>query len=89
MQATSTGPKVNWVHTARWVPDGNIWTSSGVSAGIDLTYAWVGHVYGEDVADYVAMTIEYKRWYNASDDPFAAIWNEAEKTIDPLDPFSF
>jgi putative intracellular protease/amidase len=27
------GKNVNWVPTARWVVDGNIWTSSGVSAG--------------------------------------------------------
>lgn len=46
-----------------------------MSAGLDLTYAWIGHVYGEDVADYIAMAIEYKRWYNASDDPFAAVWD--------------
>ena len=72
---------MNWVHTARWVPDGNIWTSSGVSAGIDLTYAWIGNVYGEEVADYIAMAIEYKRWYNASDDQFAAIWNEPSLKI--------
>lgn len=73
--ATSNGPNVNWVHTARWVADGNIWTSSGISAGIDLTYAWLGHVYGEDVADYVAISDEYKRWTNSTDDPFAAIWS--------------
>lgn len=28
-----TGPKVDWQPSARWVEDGNIWTSSGVSAG--------------------------------------------------------
>jgi len=26
---TSQGPRVNWVPGARWVADGNIWTSSG------------------------------------------------------------
>lgn len=72
--AISTGPKVDWVHTARWVEDGNIWTSSGISAGIDVTYAWLGHVYGEEVADYVSMSSEYKRWTNSTDDPFADIW---------------
>ncbi|ORX97860.1 class I glutamine amidotransferase-like protein [Clohesyomyces aquaticus] len=72
--ATSTGPKVDWVPTARWVQDGNLWTSSGVSAGMDLTYAWIGHVYGEAAADYIAMSSEYRRWYNASEDPFAEIW---------------
>ncbi|KAF2465864.1 DJ-1/PfpI family protein, partial [Lindgomyces ingoldianus] len=73
--ATSTGPNVSWVPTARWVEDGNIWSSSGISAGIDLTYAWVGHVYGEKVADFVAMSSEYKRWRNSTEDPFAQIWS--------------
>ncbi|KAF1949215.1 DJ-1/PfpI family protein [Byssothecium circinans] len=72
--ATSTGPKVNWQHTARWVRDGNIWTSSGISAGIDVTYAWVGNTYGEPVADFIAKSSEYERWANATNDPFAAIW---------------
>jgi transcriptional regulator GlxA family with amidase domain len=30
-QITPMGPKVKWVSPARWVVDGNIWTSSGVS----------------------------------------------------------
>jgi putative intracellular protease/amidase len=40
--ATSQGPKVNWVPVARWVVDGNIWTTSGVAAGIDGAFAYVG-----------------------------------------------
>jgi transcriptional regulator GlxA family with amidase domain len=39
--ATSQGPNVNWVPVARWVTDGNIWTASGVSAGIDATAAFI------------------------------------------------
>ena len=30
-------PEVQWVHSARWVVEGNIWTSSGVCARTDLT----------------------------------------------------
>src|SRR4051794_24506984 len=30
---TKLGKNVTWVPSARWVVDGNIWTSSGVSAG--------------------------------------------------------
>jgi transcriptional regulator GlxA family with amidase domain len=71
----STGPKVDWVHTARWVVDGNIWSSSGISAGIDVTYAWLAHIYGEEVADYMSKSLEYKRWTDSTDDPFAAIWS--------------
>ena len=73
--AISTGPSVDWQRTARWVVDGNIWTSSGVSAGIDLVLAWMGHVYGETVAQYVADSMEYRRTLNSTDDPFADIWS--------------
>lgn len=30
-ETTQMGPKVEWKSPARWVVDGNIWTSSGVS----------------------------------------------------------
>ena len=32
-EITKMGPLVKWVSPARWVVDGNIWTSSGVSLG--------------------------------------------------------
>lgn len=65
---------MHWVPKARWVVDGNIWTSSGISAGIDLTYAWVGHVWGEEVADYIADCSEYERNRDAGADRFAERW---------------
>ncbi|KAF6818056.1 dj-1 family protein [Colletotrichum plurivorum] len=64
-------PEVNWVHRARWVQDGNVWTSSGISAGIDVTFAWIGAVYGKDVAKNVAKRMEYTPVEDANDDPFA------------------
>lgn len=65
--------EVDWVRNARWVADGNIWTSSGVSAGIDVTLALTREVYGGDVAVEVARVIEYV-WDGGDDgtrDPFA------------------
>lgn len=64
-------PEVDWVHRARWVQDGNVWTSSGISAGIDVTFAWIGAVYGKDVAKNVAKRMEYTPVEDADDDPFA------------------
>ena len=40
--AVDHGPKVEWIEKARWVDDGNRVTSSGVSAGIDMSLAVVG-----------------------------------------------
>ncbi|KAF2032123.1 DJ-1/PfpI family protein-like protein, partial [Setomelanomma holmii] len=52
-------PNVNWIVKARWVVDGNIWTSSGISAGMDLAFAWISEVFGEETAQYVADRSEY------------------------------
>jgi transcriptional regulator GlxA family with amidase domain len=73
--ATSTGPNVNWAAKARWVVDGNIVTSSGISAGIDASYAFVALNYGEDVAANLADSAEYVRWMDPEHDPFSKRWN--------------
>lgn len=65
------GPRVDWVLEARWVADGNVWTASGISAGIDMMYAFVADMYGEDVAQELADMAEYRRNTDASNDPFA------------------
>lgn len=44
------GPKVKWIKKARWVDDGTVVTSSGLSAGMDMSLAVVGRLYGKDVA---------------------------------------
>jgi transcriptional regulator GlxA family with amidase domain len=43
----------------RWVRDGPVWTSAGVSAGIDLTLAFIADVAGEDAAAKVQFAAEY------------------------------
>jgi transcriptional regulator GlxA family with amidase domain len=67
----SEGRDVDWVRKARWVQDGNVWTSSGVSAGIDMTLAWIGERFGEDVARSIADGMEYVRNKESGSDPFA------------------
>jgi transcriptional regulator GlxA family with amidase domain len=67
------GPEVEWIARARWVTDGNIWTSSGVSAGIDVTLAWIGSVFGEEKAKLIAEEIEYTRHEDPNCDPFAEV----------------
>ncbi|TFK44468.1 class I glutamine amidotransferase-like protein [Crucibulum laeve] len=72
---TALGPNVNWVTHARWVHDGNIWTSSGVSAGIDTTLAFVEEIYGSEAATNIANGMEYERHTDPSWDPFADLYN--------------
>ncbi|KAF2492911.1 ThiJ/PfpI family protein [Lophium mytilinum] len=76
--ATSPYANVDWVHKARWVVDGNVWTGSGVSAGIDLVLAFVEEVYGAEKAKELAIGIEYDRHEDPSYDPFADIWKITE-----------
>ncbi len=70
-KATKPGPKVNWVHKARWVDAGTIVTSSGVSAGMDMSLAVVERLYGTKLAEKTAQTMEYEWHRDSTWDPFA------------------
>ncbi|TRM63949.1 class I glutamine amidotransferase-like protein [Schizophyllum amplum] len=52
------GNGTNWIAHARWVEDGNVWTSSGISAGIDMTLTWMESVFGNDTATSIANKLE-------------------------------
>jgi putative intracellular protease/amidase len=69
----SQGPEVDWVAQARWVVDGKFWTSSGVSAGIDMAFALVAHVVGEPAARTLASHFEYEWHADPAWDPFAKL----------------
>lgn len=69
--ATAPGPKVKWIHQARWVDDGNIVTSSGVSAGIDMSLHVVERLFGEKKAQGIADQIEHEWHRDSTRDPFA------------------
>lgn len=43
----------------RFVRDGNIWTATGISAGIDLALAFIADQAGEDVAGRIQLAAEY------------------------------
>ncbi len=63
--ATSQSDKVHWRRKARWVEDGKFFTSSGVSAGMDMSLAVIARLYGRQTAEKAALFAEYV-W---SDDP--------------------
>lgn len=67
---TEQDREVQWIRRARWVNDGKYYSSSGVSAGIDMTLGFVSDRYGKDIAEKIAKGIEY-------------IWNE-DKENDPF-----
>jgi transcriptional regulator GlxA family with amidase domain len=67
--ATTHGGSLNWMHEMfpnviveeklRFVEDGHVITSAGVSAGIDMALRLVARHFGEDVARATAQHIEY------------------------------
>ena len=65
------GEAVDWVRRARWVDDGDIVTSSGVSAGIDMALALIARLHSREVAENAARMMEYVWNDDASQDPFA------------------
>ena len=65
------GPRVLWKRKARWVDDGNIVTSSGVSAGIDMALSLIARLNGRDMALASARNMEYIWHEDAAADPFA------------------
>lgn len=67
-------PEVNWVREARWVRDGNIYTSSGVSAGMDMALGFVADQLGYDMAKRQSIEIEYDWKEDPSWDPFSSVY---------------
>lgn len=65
------GNEVEWIRQARWVQDGNIYTSSGVSAGTDMSLAVIADVLGMDKALQAADWAEYFWNEDPGNDPFA------------------
>ncbi|MBS7576602.1 MULTISPECIES: DJ-1/PfpI family protein [unclassified Enterococcus] len=62
---------VLWRRRARWVVDSPIYTSSGVSAGIDMTLGFIAEQYGYNIAKEIANSIEYIWNEDAEQDFFA------------------
>ncbi|WP_299820395.1 DJ-1/PfpI family protein [uncultured Roseibium sp.] len=69
--AIQFGPKVDWVGKARWVEDGKFFTSSGVSAGMDMSLAVISHILDQETARHVARCAEYSWTEDPASDPFA------------------
>jgi transcriptional regulator GlxA family with amidase domain len=73
--AVKAGLNTTWVPSARWVEDNSglppVWSSSGVTAGLDLMLHWVEHTYSLENATFIATLMEHQRITDPSFDPFA------------------
>ena len=54
-------PAVTPVNDVRFVDEGRVITSAGVSAGIDMSLHVVARLHGEEAADWTARLMEYDR----------------------------
>ena len=68
---TTCGPNVDWQKQARWVEDGKYFTSSGVSAGMDMALGFIAYVMGHEAAEQTADWAEYDWHTDKGWDPFA------------------
>lgn len=68
--ATRQSRQVQWIERARWVEDGKFFTSSGVSAGMDMALAIIRKLWGDEQASSAASYTEYRDERDADNDPF-------------------
>lgn len=64
-------PAVSWERNARWTVDGNLYVSSGVSAGTDMALGFIADVCGRETAEKTARYAEYTWNDDPANDPFA------------------
>jgi putative intracellular protease/amidase len=62
---------VEWIRNARWVVDGKFYSSSGVSAGIDMALGFICDAHGIETAKAVAKGMEYLWNADKDNDPFS------------------
>lgn len=67
----SVDPNVEWIAHARWVVDGKFYTSSGVSAGMDMSLGFIADRFGSQISAEIADAIEYIWNDDKGNDPFA------------------
>jgi len=65
------------------VEDGNVVTSSGVSAGTDIALAVIANIFGQERAELIATYTEYQWHRDADTDPFVKYLNQGAP--DPSD----
>lgn len=67
------GANVHWNKRARWVVDGKYFTSSGVTAGMDMSLGFIEMLHGPALAEQVARDIEYCWIRDKDNDSFVAL----------------
>src|ERR1700756_3759216 len=82
-------PDIRLKRGARFVEDGNLASSGGLTSGMDLAFRVVERYFGRKVAEEVAFQLEYqgKGWMNAASNSIYANYEKPKKaTTGPLCP---
>jgi len=66
----TNGANVKWDEKARWAVDGKYYTSSGVSAGMDMSLGFLSDRHGIEFARKAAFQIEYNWIEDKDNDTF-------------------
>lgn len=90
------GPRVRWVPKAQWLADGKFYTSSGASAGTDLSLHLLHELFGQTVAEVTAQRAEYE-WAESNETvaalaqsaPSGTLKSHAPSALEPLSSSSF
>lgn len=61
-QLRAAAPKTTIIDDKRWVDNGRIITSAGVSAGIDMSLYVIGKLLGKEAASETARSMQYDHW---------------------------
>ena len=67
----SQNKKVRWLKKARWTVDGKYYTSSGITAGIDMSLGFIKDKVNYEAAKMISKALEYLWNENKDVDPFA------------------
>ena len=71
-EAGALNKNVKWVGDRRWIVDGKVWSSAGITAGIDLSAEFAKVHFDSEVVELAEMVSEYQP-LPAQPDPFAKI----------------
>ena len=66
-QLKEAAPNTELVYDQRWVDNGRVIVSAGVSAGIDMSLYVIFKLFGEKVANETARSMQYDHWHGPND----------------------